>query len=107
MEKKQDIDKTKEIIIKGLDIFEDIMKAKKDHLAEIITSEQGKTIKEAKFEVESAIKILEFFGTQGVRMFTKVIPSTKKNKKILTVRRPLGIVGIITPWNFPLSIRTK
>jgi len=69
-----------------------------------MTREEGKTLPEATAEVKRAINILRYFGGEGSRMFSYQIPSERDNVFCFTMRKPLGVVALITPWNFPSAI---
>ena len=69
-----------------------------------MTREDGKTLPEATGEVKRAINILRYFGGEGSRMFSYQIPSERENVFCYTLRKPLGVVALITPWNFPSAI---
>jgi len=73
-------------------------------LSEEMTREEGKTLPEAKGEVKRAINILRYFGGEGPRQFSYQIPSERENVFCYTLRKPLGVVALITPWNFPSAI---
>lgn len=73
-------------------------------LGEDMTREEGKTLPEAKAEVKRAINIFRYFGGEGARQFSYQIPSERENVFCYTMRKPLGVVGLITPWNFPSAI---
>ncbi len=81
-----------------------ILKRHKERLARIETKEMGKVLKETKGDVQEAIDIFEFMAGEGRRLYGITTPSELKNKFNATVRIPLGIVGLITPWNFPMAI---
>ena len=88
------------IIYKALDI----MGRRADELAQTITIEEGKPIGDSQGEVKRSMNIMEYAAGEGRRMFGYTTPSELPNTVAYTVRRPLGVVGIITPWNFPLAI---
>jgi acyl-CoA reductase-like NAD-dependent aldehyde dehydrogenase len=69
-----------------------------------MTREEGKTLPEATGEVKRAINILRYFGGEGSRMFSYQIPSEREHVFCYTMRKPLGVVALITPWNFPSAI---
>ena len=69
-----------------------------------MTREEGKTLPEARGEVGRAINILRYFGGEGARLGGQHVPSERDRVFIQTRRRPLGVVGLITPWNFPIAI---
>ena len=82
----------------------DILDRKFDSVAADMTREEGKTLPEAKGEVMRAINILRYFGGEGARQFSYQIPSERDNVFCYTLRKPLGVVALITPWNFPSAI---
>jgi len=83
----------------------DILKAQKKEIARELTIEQGKPYRtEALLEVETTIELFRMAAEDIKRLETSVIPSRDINKRILTIRQPKGVYGIITPWNFPLAI---
>lgn len=73
-------------------------------LGEDMTREEGKTLPEAIGEVKRAINIFRYFGGEGSRQFTYQVPSERENVLCYTIRKPLGTVALITPWNFPIAI---
>jgi len=81
-----------------------ILEGRLGKLAEEMTREEGKTLPESKGEVKRAINILRYFGGEGARQFSYQIPSERENVFCYTMRKPLGVVGLITPWNFPSAI---
>src|SRR5579862_2195246 len=82
----------------------DIMDRKFDQLGSDMTREEGKTLPEAKGEVRRAINILRYFGGEGSRMPGMLVPSERDRVHMFAIRKPLGVVGLITPWNFPSAI---
>jgi len=81
-----------------------IMRARKAELGRIVTSEMGKVIAEGEGDVQEAIDFLEYIAGEGRRLLGETTPSELPNKFCMTVRQPLGVVGCITPWNFPMAI---
>jgi alpha-ketoglutaric semialdehyde dehydrogenase len=81
-----------------------IMRKRKDELGTLVTREMGKVIAEGKGDVQEAIDFLEYIAGEGRRMFGETTPSELPSKFCLTFRQPIGIVGIITPWNFPFAV---
>lgn len=75
-----------------------------DELARLMTSEQGKPLRESRKEVRSGAEYLRWFAEEGRRAYGKIIPSPWREKRILVSREPVGVVGIITPWNFPAGM---
>lgn len=88
------------ILFKALQLMEE----RGDELARSITIEEGKPIGDAMGEVKRSMNITEYAAGEGRRMFGNTTPSELPNTVAYTSRRPLGVVGIITPWNFPLAI---
>lgn len=75
-----------------------------DRIAEAMTIEEGKLLKESLGEVKKGISLLEYYGGAGFRLNGQTVPSELRDCFTCTVRRPLGVVGLITPWNFPWAI---
>lgn len=82
----------------------DILRSRVEEIARLFTREEGKPIGEARAEVIRAAQILEFFGGEGSRMAGETLPSARREVFLFTIRQPLGVVAIITPWNFPIAI---
>ena len=83
-----------------------LMRSDKEHLAQMITKEMGKIICESRGEVQEAIDTLEYMAGEGRRLFGYTTTSELHDKFAMTVRRPIGVCGIISPWNFPIAIPT-
>jgi aldehyde dehydrogenase (NAD+) len=81
-----------------------ILERRADEMARSITTEEGKPLLDAQGEVKRAMNIIEYAAGEGRRMFGYTTPSELPNTMAYTIRRPLGVVAIITPWNFPLAI---
>jgi aldehyde dehydrogenase (NAD+) len=81
-----------------------LLQQNKEELAKTITVEMGKVLTEARGDVQEAIDITFFMAGEGRRLYGKTTASELKNKFAMAVRRPIGIVGLITPWNFPIAI---
>jgi alpha-ketoglutaric semialdehyde dehydrogenase len=82
----------------------DIARQRADEIARTLTREEGKIFKEARGEVLKGISLLEFYAGEGYRMHGKTMPSEARDTFTYTIRRPLGVVGLIAPWNFPWAI---
>ena len=82
----------------------EIMGRRAEEIAQTITIEEGKPIADARGEVRRAMNIIEYAAGEGRRMFGYTTPSELPNTVAYTIKRPLGVVGIITPWNFPIAI---
>lgn len=77
---------------------------RKEGLARLMTQEMGKVLAEARGDVQEAIDMTFYMAGEGRRMFGEVVPSELPNKFAMSVRDPIGVVGAITPWNFPIAI---
>lgn len=82
----------------------ELLESRHAKISEEMTREEGKTLPEAKGEVKRAINILRYFGGEGARSFSYQIPSERDNVFCYTLRKPLGVAALITPWNFPSAI---
>jgi aldehyde dehydrogenase (NAD+) len=80
------------------------LEARLDEVADLLAREEGKTIGEARGETTRAVRILEFFGGEGARLCGETVPSERERVFMYTQRQPLGVVALITPWNFPIAI---
>ena len=78
-----------------------------DDLATILTSEQGKPLAEAKGEITYAANFIEWFAEEAKRTYGEMIPSHKPNSRLVVSKEPVGVVGAITPWNFPAAMITR
>src|SRR5713101_6873795 len=81
-----------------------LLDEEKEELATLMTREMGKLLKETRGDVQTAIDVAKYVAGEGRRAEGETIPSALHNKFCMTIRQPLGVVGIITPWNFPLAI---
>ena len=82
----------------------DILEKKFDQLGEEMCREEGKTLPEAKGEVRRAINIFRYFGSEGSRLPGHLVPSERDRVHMFAIRKPIGVVGLINPWNFPIAI---
>ncbi|MEH7224714.1 alpha-ketoglutaric semialdehyde dehydrogenase GucD [Bacillus sp. JJ1566] len=89
-----------QILYKVANILEENL----EDIAETMTREMGKTLPEAKGETARGVAILRYYAGEGMRKDGDVIPSSDKDALMFTKRTPLGVVGVITPWNFPVAI---
>jgi alpha-ketoglutaric semialdehyde dehydrogenase len=76
----------------------------KEALSQLLSREMGKTLKEARGDVQEAIDTCYFFQSEGRRLYGQTVPSEMRNKELMTYRRPIGVVGIITAGNFPVAV---
>src|SRR2546422_3302490 len=81
-----------------------IFRRKKEDLGRLVTTEMGKVIAEGRGDVQEVIDFFEYAAGEGRRMFGDTVPSELPDKMCLTIRLPVGPVGLITPWNFPMAI---
>jgi aldehyde dehydrogenase (NAD+) len=87
-----------------LDRVGSTMLARSDELGRLMAREEGKTVSEGVAEVIRAGRIFKFFGAEALRMRGATVDSPRSNVEIATYREPIGVFGLITPWNFPLAI---
>ncbi|MCI0508588.1 succinate semialdehyde dehydrogenase [Chromohalobacter marismortui] len=85
----------------------DLMLEHQDELAAIMTAEQGKPLKEAAGEIAYAASFMRWFAEEARRVYGDTIPAAKANQRIVVLKQPVGVVGAITPWNFPSSMITR
>jgi len=76
-------------------------------IAAILTTENGKPIKEAEGEVAFSASFFEWFAGEGRRNYGDVIPATLPGKQLITLREPIGVAALITPWNFPIGMLAR
>jgi aldehyde dehydrogenase (NAD+) len=81
-----------------------MLEQRRDELARLMTREMGKPLNETLGDVQTAIDFGKFVAAEGRRAEGETVPSALPDKMCLTIRQPLGVVGIITPWNFPMAI---
>jgi aldehyde dehydrogenase (NAD+) len=81
-----------------------IIAARKEDFARDMTREMGKVLNETRGDVQEAIDMTFYMAGEGRRMFGQTVPSELRNKFAMSVRQPLGVCSIITPWNFPMAI---
>jgi aldehyde dehydrogenase (NAD+) len=84
----------------------DLMVAKKEELARQMTREMGKVLTETRGDVQEGIDTAYYAATEGRRLFGHTVPSELPNKFNMAIRVPIGVAGIVTPWNFPMAIPT-
>ena len=87
-----------------LDAVGNALLVRKDELGRLLAREEGKTLPEGVGEVVRAGQIFKFFGGEALRLAGEKIPSVRPGIDVEVTREPLGVVGIITPWNFPIAI---
>lgn len=87
--------------------WSDLMAENHEDLAKIITWENGKPLAEAKGEILSCITNFEWFAEEAPRIYGETIPSQNLHSRMYTIKEPIGVCGIITPWNFPASMISR
>jgi succinate-semialdehyde dehydrogenase/glutarate-semialdehyde dehydrogenase len=85
----------------------DLIRARADRIARILTTEQGKPLPEAKAEVLHTADTFEWFAEEGKRAYGRVIPPWNVSKRHYAIKHPIGVVGTITPWNFPAALPSR
>ncbi|MDD3247498.1 MAG: aldehyde dehydrogenase family protein [Methanosarcina sp.] len=116
---KEDVDRAVESAEEGLRVWSEvpaprraevlfraarILQERKEDLAVLMTEEMGKVLPETRGDVQEAIDITNYAAGEGRRMFGETTTSELKDKFCMTMLRPIGVVGMITPWNFPIAI---
>jgi succinate-semialdehyde dehydrogenase/glutarate-semialdehyde dehydrogenase len=84
-----------------------LMHERKEHLARVMTLEQGKPIAESRGEIVYAASFLEWFAGEARRVYGETIPASSSDKRIMVIKRPVGVTAAITPWNFPAAMITR
>ena len=82
----------------------EILRERKEDLARSMTREMGKVLAETRGDVQEAIDMAYYIGAEGRRLFGVTVPSELPNKFAMSIRQPIGVCGLITPWNFPMAI---
>ncbi len=85
----------------------ELMIANTDDLALIMTTEQGKPLAEARGEIAYAASFIEWFAEEAKRVYGDVIPQHQADKRLVVIKQPVGVCGLITPWNFPAAMITR
>jgi succinate-semialdehyde dehydrogenase / glutarate-semialdehyde dehydrogenase len=85
----------------------DLILDHRDDLAAIMVSEQGKPLSEARGEIDYAASFIEWFAEEARRVYGDVVPSPWADRRMLTLRQPIGVAALITPWNFPAAMLTR
>ena len=85
----------------------DLMMANQDDLAMILTAEMGKPLAEARGEIAYGAAYVEWFAEEAKRVYGEIIPGHQRDKRLTVIKQPIGVVGSITPWNFPNAMITR
>ncbi len=88
-------------------VWAHLIEQNKEDLAEIMTLEQGKPLLEARGEIDYATAFIKWFAEEGRRVYGDVIPSNKRNQRLIVIKQAIGVVAAITPWNFPAAMITR
>ena len=81
-----------------------LLEERKEDLSRVMTQEMGKTLKESRADLQEGIDFAHYMAGEGRRFFGNTIPAELRDKFYMTLRHPIGVVGLITPWNFPIAI---
>jgi succinate-semialdehyde dehydrogenase/glutarate-semialdehyde dehydrogenase len=84
-----------------------LMLERADELAKVMTTEQGKPLRTARIEVQYAADFLIWFAEEAKRVYGSMIPSARADQRFMVLRQPVGVVGAVTPWNYPVSMLTR
>lgn len=93
--------------VEYLEKLYELMISKKEALARMMTIEMGKPLTESRGEVDYAASFLKWFAEEGKRVYGRTIPSHVDTKRKIVIKQPVGVVGAITPWNFPAAMITR
>ena len=85
----------------------DLMHERKEHLATVMTLEQGKPLAESRGEIVYAASFIEWFAEEARRVYGDTVPASFPDKRIMVIKRPVGVAAAITPWNFPAAMITR
>jgi succinate-semialdehyde dehydrogenase/glutarate-semialdehyde dehydrogenase len=85
----------------------ELMRERVDAIARTLTMEQGKPLAEAKAEILHSADTFEWFAEEGKRAYGDVIPNSQPGKRHVTLKHPVGVVGAISPWNFPITLQSR
>jgi succinate-semialdehyde dehydrogenase/glutarate-semialdehyde dehydrogenase len=117
-----DLDEAVEAAVRGFDAWRhlpiaarvailhdaaDRLTARADHVARVMTLEQGKPLAESKGEVVYGASFVEWFAEEAKRIYGDTIPTYARDRRIVVVKEPVGVVAAITPWNFPIAMITR
>ena len=84
-----------------------LMHGRKEHLATVMTLEQGKPLAESRGEIVYAASFIEWFAEEARRVYGETVPASAADKRLLVIKRPVGVTAAITPWNFPAAMITR
>lgn len=101
--KKTNTHERSELLSKWANLIED----QRESIAKLITEENGKPLKEARGEVDYAVSYIYWYAEEAKRLYGRIIPTHTNNKRLQVTKNPIGLVGAITPWNFPAAMMTR
>lgn len=84
-----------------------LLEQNKQEIAEIMTAESGKPIGESLGEVGYGNSFIEWFAEEARRIYGEIVPSPVASRQMMMTRHPIGVAGLITPWNFPHAMITR
>lgn len=84
-----------------------LMLARKEHLAELMTTEQGKPLRAARNETQYAADFMLWYAEEAKRVYGETIPAPRGDQRFIILKAPVGVVGAVTPWNYPISMLTR
>ncbi|RNA70017.1 NAD-dependent succinate-semialdehyde dehydrogenase [Alteribacter keqinensis] len=84
-----------------------IILKKKQEIAEVMTLENGKLLKESLGEVDYAVSYIDWYSEEAIRIYGRTVPASAESKRVIISRNPVGLVAAITPWNFPAAMMTR
>lgn len=87
--------------------WHELINEHKEDLARTMTMEQGKPLKEARGEIAYANGFISWYAEEGKRVYGEQLPATQQNKRLFVTKQPVGVVAVITPWNFPAAMITR
>ncbi|AZN43810.1 NAD-dependent succinate-semialdehyde dehydrogenase [Paenibacillus albus] len=87
-----------------LNLWAERIEQARDQLARLMSREQGKPIQEAAGELDGSVQFIRWYAEEGKRVYGETIPGSRPNQRIMVWRQPVGVVGMITPWNFPAAM---
>src|ERR671937_2291196 len=85
----------------------DLMRERLEAIARTLTQEQGKPLAESKAEILHSADTFEWFAEEGKRAYGQLIPNSAPGKRHVTLKHPVGVVGAISPWNFPITLQSR
>ena len=87
--------------------MQELMMENQEELAQLMTAECGKPLAESRGEIVYASSFFEWFAEEAKRNYGLTIPENARGRRLFTLRRPVGVCGLITPWNFPAAMITR